>query len=165
MRCALSRYCRRPTNIIQQTVELEEYKGQDGVLGRGQVSDEGVEIAVQFPLSWLPRWIICSGMVSCTFNLVVVFITLTQNRKTQQDNQLLSGLNSLKYSVWISRGAGLVLSVDAAMILLPMCRNILRIIRPKLKFLPLDESQWFHRQVAYSMLLYTIAHVCAHYVK
>lgn len=51
------------------------------------------------------------------------------------------------------------------MILLPMCRNILKVIRPKIKFLPLDESQWFHRQVAYSMLIWTIVHVCAHYVK
>jgi NADPH oxidase len=86
-------------------------------------------------------------------------------RKKQQDDLRLSGLNTLTFSVWISRGAGLVLSVDAAMILLPMCRNILRFIRPKVKFLPLDESQWFHRQVAYSLLFWTIPHVCAHYVK
>lgn len=51
------------------------------------------------------------------------------------------------------------------MILLPMCRNILKFLRPKLRFLPLDESQWFHRQVAYAMLIYTVAHVSAHYVK
>jgi NADPH oxidase len=82
----------------------------------------------------------------------------------QVSNPLLSGLNSLKFSVWISRGAGLVLSVDGAMILLPMCRNILRYVRPKVKFLPLDESQWFHRQVAYSLLFYTIVHTSAHYV-
>lgn len=46
-----------------------------------------------------------------------------------------------------------------------MCKNILRWIRPKVKWLPLDESQWFHRQVAYSLLFYTIIHVSAHYVK
>lgn len=82
----------------------------------------------------------------------------------QASNVKLAGLNSLKYSVWLSRGAGLVLSVDGAMILLPMCRTILRFVRPKLRFLPLDESQWFHRQVAYSLLLYTIIHTSAHYV-
>ncbi|KAI9803555.1 MAG: hypothetical protein M1825_001898 [Sarcosagium campestre] len=83
--------------------------------------------------------------------------------KQAQDDRL-AGLNTLTYSVWLSRGAGLALSVDGSLILLPMCRNILRVIRPKLKFLPLDESQYFHRQVAYSMLFYTIIHVCAHYV-
>jgi hypothetical protein len=90
---------------------------------------------------------------------------LIDDRKKQQEDPRLAGLNTLTYSVWLSRGAGLVLSVDGAMILLPMCRNILRYIRPKIKFLPLDESQWFHRQVAYSLLIYTIIHASAHYVK
>ncbi|KAI6250911.1 Superoxide-generating NADPH oxidase heavy chain subunit A [Erysiphe necator] len=83
--------------------------------------------------------------------------------KKQQNDPRLAGLNTLKFSVWISRGAGLVLSLDGAIILLPMCRNILRYIRPKLKLIPLDESQWFHRQVAYSMLFWTPFHVIAHY--
>ena len=87
------------------------------------------------------------------------------DRNKQEDDPRLSALNTLTYSVWISRGAGLVLSMDVALILLPMCRNTLRFLRPKLKVLPLDESQWFHRQVAYSLLLWTIIHVSAHYVK
>ncbi|KAG9233174.1 FAD-binding domain-containing protein [Amylocarpus encephaloides] len=82
----------------------------------------------------------------------------------QSQDPKLAGLNTLTFSVWISRGAGLVLSVDGAMILLPMCRNLLRYIRPKIKFIPLDESQWFHRQVAYSMLFYTSVHTLGHYV-
>lgn len=86
------------------------------------------------------------------------------NRIKQQQDIRLKGLNTLTFSVWLSRGAGLALSLDAAMILLPMCRNILRWIRPKLRFLPLNQAQWFHRQVAYSMLFYTCIHTCAHYV-
>jgi NADPH oxidase 1 len=86
-------------------------------------------------------------------------------RIKQQNDSRLAGLNSLTFSVWISRGAGLVLTVDGAIILLPMCRNLLRWIRPKIKFLPLDESQWFHRQVAYSMLFWAAVHTSAHYVK
>ena len=85
-------------------------------------------------------------------------------RVKQADDPRLAGLNTLTFSVWISRGAGLVLSVDVLLILLPMCRNLMRFIRPKLRFLPLDESQWFHRQCAYSLLFFTILHVCAHYV-
>ncbi|CAD6501556.1 BgTH12-01807 [Blumeria graminis f. sp. triticale] len=88
----------------------------------------------------------------------------TYGWRKQQNEVRLAGLNKLLYSVWISRGAGMVLSVDGSMILLPMCRNILRFIRPKLRFLPLDESQWFHRQVAYSILFWTTFHVTAHYV-
>jgi len=89
----------------------------------------------------------------------------TGYRWKQASDIRLAGLNTLTYSVWLSRGAGLCLSVDGAVILLPMCRNLLRFIRPKLRFIPLDESQWFHRQVAYTLLIYTIIHVCAHYVK
>ncbi len=85
-------------------------------------------------------------------------------RIKQENDPRLAPLNTLTFSVWLSRGAGLALSVDGLLILLPMCRNIMRYIRPKLKFLPLDESQWFHRQVAYAMLLFTIIHVSAHYV-
>ncbi|KAF2766178.1 hypothetical protein EJ03DRAFT_377208 [Teratosphaeria nubilosa] len=82
----------------------------------------------------------------------------------QASNQKLAALNGLHFSVWFSRGAGLCLSVDIFLILLPMCRNLLRIIRPKIRWLPLDESQFFHRQVAYSLLMWTIVHVSAHYV-
>jgi NADPH oxidase len=80
-------------------------------------------------------------------------------------NQELVALNALTYSVWISRGAGLCLSVDGTLILLPMCRNLLRYFRPKIRWLPLDESQWFHRQVAYALLFFSIIHTSAHYVK
>jgi len=92
-------------------------------------------------------------------------ITDDVRRYLQESNRKLAGLNTLTFSVWFSRGAGLCLSVDGALILLPMCKNVLRWLRPKIRFLPLDENVWFHRQVAYSMLIFTIIHVCAHYVK
>lgn len=86
-------------------------------------------------------------------------------RWKQASDERLAALNDLQYSVWISRGAGLVLSVDGALILLPMCRTFLRYVRPKFKWLHLDETQWFHRQVAYSLLFFTIIHTTSHYVK
>ncbi|KAG9660651.1 NADPH oxidase, partial [Aureobasidium melanogenum] len=82
----------------------------------------------------------------------------------QQTTEALEPLNLLTFSVWISRGAALVLSVDTTLIMLPMCRNILRFCRPKIKWLALDESRWFHRQVAYSLLFWTIVHTAGHYV-
>ncbi|PYH89672.1 hypothetical protein BO71DRAFT_103412 [Aspergillus ellipticus CBS 707.79] len=82
----------------------------------------------------------------------------------QATDKKLAALNVLKYSVWISRGAGLVLSCDATLLLLPMCRNVIKTLRPRLRWLPLDETVWFHRQVAYALLLFTIIHTAAHYV-
>lgn len=84
---------------------------------------------------------------------------------SQETNQRLAGLNTLKWSVWTSRGAGLVLAFDGGLILIPMLRNIIRIIRPHMTWLfPADENIWFHRQVAYSMAFWAMVHTTAHYV-
>ncbi|GAA5908982.1 hypothetical protein JCM5296_002101 [Sporobolomyces johnsonii] len=83
----------------------------------------------------------------------------------QERDPRLAGLNSLKFSVWISRGAGLCLGVDGLFIVLPVLRNVLRVLRPGLTWLvPLDENIWFHRQFAYSILFWAIVHTTAHYV-
>ncbi|VDC06548.1 unnamed protein product [Peniophora sp. CBMAI 1063] len=83
----------------------------------------------------------------------------------QETNQHLAALNGLTYSVWTSRGAGLCLAYDGGLILLPMLRNIIRIIRPRVTALfPADENIWFHRQVAYSMAFWATVHTTAHYV-
>ncbi|KAJ7786237.1 NADPH oxidase [Mycena metata] len=84
---------------------------------------------------------------------------------SQQSNQKLAALNGLKFSVWTSRGAGLVLAFDGALILVPMLRNIIKVVRPKVTWLfPADENIWFHRQVAYSMAFWAMVHTTAHYV-
>ena len=83
----------------------------------------------------------------------------------QETNPQLVGLNTLKYSVWISRGAGLVLSLDGGLILVPMLRNLIRLVRPKLTWLfPAHENIWFHRQIAYSMAFWAMVHTTAHYI-
>src|SRR5271170_4583931 len=99
-------------------------------------------------------------MVSCLLESVANSV----NRFSQKENDRLALLNTLKYSVWISRGAGLVLAVDGFLIMLAVCRNLIRFLRPKIRFLPLDENLWFHRQTAYMLLLFTIIHTTAHYV-
>lgn len=83
----------------------------------------------------------------------------------EETNRKLAGLNSLKFSVWTSRGAGLVLAYDGGLILLPMLRNCLRVFRPFLsRVLPVDENIWFHKQVAYSMAFWAAVHTTAHYI-
>lgn len=83
----------------------------------------------------------------------------------QASNADLAALNTLAWSVWVSRGAGLALALDAALLLVPMLRNTLTVLRPQLaRLLPADENVWFHRQVAYSMAFWTVVHVTAHYI-
>ncbi|KAG8899927.1 hypothetical protein FRB99_006355 [Tulasnella sp. 403] len=84
---------------------------------------------------------------------------------SQASNKRLAALNGLKFSVWTSRGAGLVLGYDGFMILVPMLRNVIRVVRPKMMWLfPADENIWFHRQVAYSLAFWAMVHTTAHYV-
>lgn len=83
---------------------------------------------------------------------------------SQMTDDRLAALNTLRYSVWTSRGAGLVLAMDGVLILLPVLRNIICAIRPKLRWLPLDDNIFFHKQVAYSFAFFTLLHVTAHYV-
>ena len=85
--------------------------------------------------------------------------------RPQFSNKKLEVLNGLTWSVWTSRGAGLVLAFDGALILVPMLRNVIRVVRPRLTWLfPADENIWFHRQVAYSMAFWAMVHTTAHYV-
>nr|AEP43807.1 NADPH oxidase A [Pleurotus ostreatus] len=84
---------------------------------------------------------------------------------SQYSNVRLNALNGLGFSVWTSRGAGLALAFDGGLILIPMLRNTIRVVRPKLTWLfPADENIWFHRQVAYSMAFWAMVHTTAHYV-
>ncbi|KIP11399.1 hypothetical protein PHLGIDRAFT_83405 [Phlebiopsis gigantea 11061_1 CR5-6] len=84
---------------------------------------------------------------------------------SQAVNTKLAALNALTWSVWTSRGAGLVLAFDGGLILVPMLRNIIRVVRPRLAWaFPADENIWFHRQVAYSMAFWAMVHTTAHYV-
>ncbi|KAL1916966.1 uncharacterized protein VTP21DRAFT_5163 [Calcarisporiella thermophila] len=78
----------------------------------------------------------------------------------------LALLNSIGPSVWTSRGAGLVLAFDLAVILLPVCRNLIRLLRSTRlnRLVDMDENIWFHKVTAWSMLLFTIVHVTAHYI-
>jgi NADPH oxidase len=64
----------------------------------------------------------------------------------------------------MSRGAGICIAFDSALILLPMLRTVITTIYPRVTFLPLDENIFFHRQVAYSLLFFTVVHVTGFYV-
>ncbi|TPX56273.1 hypothetical protein PhCBS80983_g04655 [Powellomyces hirtus] len=76
-------------------------------------------------------------------------------------------LNSIGYSVATSRGAGLCLAMDCCLLVLPMCRNLIRFARGATvvnKIIPFDQNIFFHKCTAYAMLFFTLVHVNAHYV-
>jgi len=116
--------------------------------------------------SWFQREFLTPRRLA--FNVIFYglhFFFFAYGWHSQQTNQKLAALNGLKFSVWVSRGAGLVLAFDGGLILIPMLRNVIKVVRPKLTWLfPADENIWFHRQVAYSMAFWAMVHTTAHYV-
>ncbi|KAJ7723641.1 NADPH oxidase [Mycena metata] len=116
--------------------------------------------------SWFAREFLAPRRLA--FNVIFYglhFFLFAYGWHSQQTNAKLAALNLLKFSVWVSRGAGLVLAFDGALILVPLLRNIIRVLRPKIAWLlPADENLWFHRQVAYSMAFWTVVHTTGHYV-
>ncbi|KAF9897695.1 hypothetical protein BX616_005137 [Lobosporangium transversale] len=95
---------------------------------------------------------------------VILFIFGVLRVKLNDD---LINLNApLNWSLWVARGGGMCLIWDCCLILLPVCRNILRILRVSFinKLIPIDENIWFHKITAYSILFCTIVHTIGHYV-
>ncbi|KAF2707426.1 hypothetical protein K504DRAFT_483517 [Pleomassaria siparia CBS 279.74] len=66
----------------------------------------------------------------------------------------------------IARSAALVLHVDVALILFPVCRNLISMVRrtPLNGIVPFDKNITFHKLVAWSIVLFSWIHTVAHWV-
>ncbi|KAI8810152.1 ferric reductase NAD binding domain-containing protein [Cladochytrium replicatum] len=83
----------------------------------------------------------------------------------QKNDPGLTLLNSIGYSVYLSRGAGLVMCYTCTALLLPVCRNLIAVLRttPLRHIMDFDDNIYFHKCAAYANLFFTIVHVNAHY--
>ncbi|KAF2800781.1 hypothetical protein K505DRAFT_344916 [Melanomma pulvis-pyrius CBS 109.77] len=66
----------------------------------------------------------------------------------------------------IARSAALVLHVDVALILFPVCRNLISMVRrtPLNGIIPFDKNITFHKLVAWSIVFFSWVHTIAHWV-
>ncbi|KIK61511.1 hypothetical protein GYMLUDRAFT_243674 [Collybiopsis luxurians FD-317 M1] len=66
----------------------------------------------------------------------------------------------------IARAAALVLHVDVIFILLPVCRNLISLLRrtPLNDIIPFDENLTLHKATAWSIVVFTVVHIVAHMV-
>ncbi|KAG6334889.1 hypothetical protein ID866_4198 [Astraeus odoratus] len=64
----------------------------------------------------------------------------------------------------IARAAALVLHTDVIFILLPVCRNLISLLRqtPLNQFIPFDKNITFHKATAWSIVVFTFIHIAAH---
>ncbi|CAG8437210.1 9363_t:CDS:2 [Funneliformis caledonium] len=100
-------------------------------------------------------WITLHGLVfSLAFLNFFFSDNLTQARATF----------GITYS--FARSAALVLHVDAAMILFPVCRNLISVFRatPLNNIIPFDENIEFHKAIGWSILTFTLIHTVSHWI-
>ncbi|KAF2267669.1 hypothetical protein CC78DRAFT_65147 [Lojkania enalia] len=66
----------------------------------------------------------------------------------------------------IARSAALVLHVDVALVLFPVCRNLISMVRrtPLNGIIPFDKNITFHKLVAWSIVFFSWVHTIAHWV-
>ncbi len=96
-------------------------------------------------------------------NLIVFYIGFF----IQQYNACLSSLDRLQYSVYFSRGAGLVLAMCMPLVILPMCKHTITFLRKSSKFIRSnfpDNCLLIHRYAGTSIAIFTIVHTVSHYV-
>ncbi|KAF3940763.1 hypothetical protein ABW19_dt0207448 [Dactylella cylindrospora] len=65
----------------------------------------------------------------------------------------------------IARSAALVLHVDVALILFPVCRNLISLLRrtPLNGIIPFDKNITFHKLTAWSIVFFSVVHTVAHW--
>lgn len=68
-------------------------------------------------------------------------------------------------SLLVARGAAACLNFDCAILLIPVCRTIISILRGTLlnRIVPFDKNIRFHKVTAFTMVFFTIIHTGAHY--
>ncbi|KAJ1651742.1 hypothetical protein IWQ61_007769 [Dispira simplex] len=74
--------------------------------------------------------------------------------------------SQLGWSLVIARASALVIHVDVALILFPVCRTFVSLLRstPLARVIPFDQNISFHKLCGYCILLFSIVHTIAHYI-
>jgi len=100
-------------------------------------------------------WIIIHGLV---FTMAFLNFLFHDNLKTARE--------TFGITFVFARSAALVLHVDAAVILFPVCRNLISYLRqtPINTIIPLDQNIEFHKAIGWSILFFTIVHTVSHWI-
>ncbi|CAJ0907827.1 16522_t:CDS:2 [Entrophospora sp. SA101] len=83
-----------------------------------------------------------------------------------EDGNLTEARGQFGITFTIAKSSALVLHVDAAFILFPVCRNLISLVRatPLNNVIPFDKNIQFHKLIGYSIVFFTIVHTVAHWV-
>ncbi|KAL0581693.1 hypothetical protein V5O48_000399 [Marasmius crinis-equi] len=84
---------------------------------------------------------------------------------TLKDN-LVNARQTFGMTYVIARMAALILQIDAIFILLPVCRNLISLLRrtPLNDIIPFDRSITLHKATGWSILAWSIVHIVSHLI-
>ncbi|GES79470.1 NADPH oxidase [Rhizophagus clarus] len=82
------------------------------------------------------------------------------------NDNLVGARTALGMTYVFARSAAVVLHFDAAVILFPVCRNLVSLVRqtPLNSVISFDENIEFHKAIGWSILFFTIVHTVSHWV-
>ncbi|GAO51821.1 hypothetical protein G7K_5912-t1 [Saitoella complicata NRRL Y-17804] len=117
----------------------------------------------------LDKWMVNEGASRLTYGVFILLHALVFSfgmmNYSVKDN-LTTARATFGPTYAIARSAALVLHVDVALILLPVCRNLISLARrtPLNGVIPFDANIEFHKAVAWSIVFFSLVHTFAHFV-
>ncbi|KAI0718662.1 NADPH oxidase [Fomitopsis betulina] len=124
------------------------------------------------PTGWMERfdvWMINEGgkrLFFVFFILLHVLVILFGAFYYGTSDDLVGDRKTFGVTYPIARGAALVLHVEVAFILLPICRNFISLLRrtPLNHYIPFDKNITFHKAVGWGICFFSFVHIAAHMV-
>ncbi|KAI9298789.1 hypothetical protein K502DRAFT_345677 [Neoconidiobolus thromboides FSU 785] len=117
----------------------------------------------------LDKWMVNEGLTVIFFVLwiisqIVMFIV--GFIKFYYDERFTVARGLLGITLPIARASAINLHVDTGIIMLPMCRNLISLMRitPLGRVIPFDQNVEFHKTCGWTILFFSLLHTFAHYV-
>ncbi|KAG8895960.1 hypothetical protein FRC01_012105, partial [Tulasnella sp. 417] len=156
-----------PTHLARNKTERRRLQG---LMQKGQEVKKAVAPTNPKVLRLKERWDywMVSGGARKLFMGVWIFLHLIVFAFGFMHYQLKDNLTVARgifgYGFTIARTAALILHVDVAMILFPVCRNFISVLRRTSlnNFIPFDKNIEFHKLTGWSIAFFSAVHTIAH---
>ncbi|CAG8457917.1 9814_t:CDS:2 [Paraglomus occultum] len=151
-------------DAVKQKLELDKMEPNMKPFSEDLVSKKPVTFSEKFQ-----AWMINEGNRNIFFGVWIILHCLVFSLAFLNfffNDNLNNARTQFGITYPIARSAALVLHVDASMILFPVCRNLVSLLRNTSlnNVIPFDKNITFHKAIGWSILFFSIVHTAAHWV-